>query len=92
MISTKVQYIASANPSIPAFALQITQLVDSYMLWISPTEALEDDVEKTPLQGSLCRDWACAMPPKGATVQAATSIFRTSNSDLSISMAQRLGW
>ncbi|KAF8829106.1 hypothetical protein HHX47_DHR3000754 [Lentinula edodes] len=64
MIPTKVHYIASDNPSIPAFALQITQIVDSYMLWASPTELFEGDVERAPLSGSLCRDWACAMPPK----------------------------
>jgi len=89
-ISTQIQYITSDNPSIPAFALQITQLVDSYMLWIAPTDLLREDVERAPLLGSLCRDWACAMPPKGTTPQATTSIFRTSNADASISMAQRL--
>ncbi|KAJ3869789.1 hypothetical protein EV359DRAFT_29299 [Lentinula novae-zelandiae] len=92
MIPTKVHYIASDNPSIPAFALQITQIVDSYMLWASPTELFEGDVERAPLSGSLCRDWACAMPPKAGTTAtgASTSIYRTSNSDISISMAQRL--
>ncbi|KAJ3811185.1 hypothetical protein F5876DRAFT_40227 [Lentinula aff. lateritia] len=91
MLPTKVHYIASDNPSIPAFALQITQIVDSYMLWASPTELFEGDVERAPLSGSLCRDWACAMPPKAVTATgASTSIYRTSNSDISISMAQRL--
>ncbi|KAJ3852164.1 hypothetical protein EV368DRAFT_41654 [Lentinula lateritia] len=92
MLPTKVHYIASDNPSIPAFALQITQIVDSYMLWASPTELFEGDVERAPLSGSLCRDWACAMPPKAGTAAtgASTSIYRTSNSDISISMAQRL--
>ncbi|KAE9411291.1 hypothetical protein BT96DRAFT_983062 [Gymnopus androsaceus JB14] len=89
-ISTQVHYIPSDNPSIPAFAFQITQLVDSYMLWVAPTDLFEGDVERAPLQGNLCRDWACAMPPKGATTQATTSIFRTSNADASLSMAQRL--
>ncbi|KAJ3803299.1 hypothetical protein GGU11DRAFT_180268 [Lentinula aff. detonsa] len=91
MISTEVHYIASDNPSIPAFALQITHMVDSYMLWASPTELFEEEVKRAPLSGSLCRDWACAMPPKaGATTVAATGIFSTSNSDISLSMAQRL--
>ncbi|KAJ3724680.1 hypothetical protein C8R42DRAFT_662491 [Lentinula raphanica] len=91
MISTQVRYIPSDNPSIPAFALQITQMVDSCMIWASPTELLEGEVEKAPLSGSLCRDWSCAMPPKaGTTNTATTSIFRTSNSDTSIPMAQRL--
>ncbi|KAJ4483252.1 hypothetical protein J3R30DRAFT_3447207 [Lentinula aciculospora] len=91
MISTQVHYIASDNPSIPAFVLQVTQMVDSYMLWASPTELSEGNVERASMSGSLCRDWACAMPPKAGTINTAgTSIFRTSNSDSSISMAQRL--
>ncbi|KAF5393228.1 hypothetical protein D9757_000726 [Collybiopsis confluens] len=89
MVSTQIKYIASASPSVPAFALEITRLVDSYMIWISPTELLQADVQNAPRQANLCRDWACAMPPKDSAIQASTSIFRTPNSDLSISMAQR---
>ncbi|KAF9062432.1 hypothetical protein BDP27DRAFT_1233627 [Rhodocollybia butyracea] len=91
MISTQVHHITSDSPSIPAFVLQLTQLVDSYMLWVSPTELLEGDAERAPLLGNLCRDWACAMPVrKSMDTQAASSLFRTPTTDISLAMAQRL--
>ncbi|KAF9049313.1 hypothetical protein BDZ89DRAFT_1057666 [Hymenopellis radicata] len=39
---------------------QITQLVDSYMIWIGSAEPSSDD--QAAIQGGrLCTDWACAM-------------------------------
>jgi len=64
MISVETRYIAPSDPSLPAFALRITRLVDSYMIWIGTTELAPDAVEKAPELGRLCKDWACAMPPK----------------------------
>jgi Proteasome assembly chaperone 4 len=61
-ISAQTKYLAAADPSLPALALQVTRLVDSYMLWIGTTELSPEDVSKAPSQGSLARDWACAMP------------------------------
>ncbi|KAK7472730.1 hypothetical protein VKT23_000840 [Stygiomarasmius scandens] len=91
MISVETRYIAPSDPSLPAFALRITRLVDSYMIWIGTTELAPDAVEKAPELGRLCKDWACAMPPKNqGQVGAATSLYRTSTSDESLSMAQRL--
>jgi hypothetical protein len=62
-ISIETKYIRPEDDSLPGLAIQITWLVDSYMLWVSTTEGVAENVWKAPLQGSLCRDWACAMPP-----------------------------
>jgi proteasome assembly chaperone 4 len=62
MISVETKYFPSPDSSLPALALQVTQLVDSYLLWIGVFEGLPDEVHKAPLHGRLTRDWACAMP------------------------------
>lgn len=63
-ISVKARHLASSDPFLPALALQVTRLVDSYMIWVGTTEGSPADVEQACSQGSLCKDWACAMPPK----------------------------
>lgn len=88
MISIETKKIVSSDPSIPQFALQITRLVDSYMLWVGLTG---EDISKAAAQGNLCRDWTCAMPPQSvSSPAAATSIFRTKDGDIALAMAQRL--
>ncbi|GLB37582.1 putative proteasome assembly chaperone 4 [Lyophyllum shimeji] len=90
-ISVEVKYLTPSDPSLPALALQVTRLVDSYMLWIGTTEVPLNDVDKAATQSSLCKDWACAMPPRvaGGAIPA-TSLFRSAESDVALSMAQRL--
>ncbi|TFK44373.1 hypothetical protein BDQ12DRAFT_672867 [Crucibulum laeve] len=91
VISVNTQHLVSANHSLPSLALQVTKLVDSYMLWIGIAEGSPDDAETSVFQGSLCKDWACAMPPKTpGTIPPATSLFRSSSTDIALSMAQRL--
>ena len=63
MISVRTRYIAPAEASLPALAVHITRLVDSYMVWVGVTEETAETVEDAPRSGLLCRDWACAMPP-----------------------------
>ncbi|EIW82735.1 hypothetical protein CONPUDRAFT_163813 [Coniophora puteana RWD-64-598 SS2] len=47
-------------------------------------------VERAMSGGLVARDWACAMPPAGARAEsAATSLFRSSSSDVAFGMAQR---
>lgn len=47
-------------------------------------------VERAMAGGLVARDWACAMPPAGARAEsAATSLFRSSSSDVAFGMAQR---
>lgn len=108
MITVETKYLGSGEASLPALAMQITSLVDSYMLWIGITDASPEDVSHAPLQGCLARDWACAMPPfavcsplsddsltspdiQPGVSAPATSLFRSSSSDVSLAMAQRLG-
>jgi Proteasome assembly chaperone 4 len=111
MISVDTRHLVSADPSLPALALQVTRFVDSHMVWIGTTECSPADIANACSQGSLCKDWACAMPPKtvghilikrrgtetdarlkaGTTHAPATSLSRSSSSDVALSMAQRLG-
>lgn len=67
-IKVETKVIHSVEPSLPALALQITTMVDSYMLWIGTTDTSPEDVPKAPLQGNLARDWACAMPPTSVRI------------------------
>ena len=62
-INVETKYFPSSGASSPALALQVTCLVDSYMLWIGVTEELEEDVSRAILQGHLGKDWAVSMPP-----------------------------
>ncbi|KZP18726.1 hypothetical protein FIBSPDRAFT_791626 [Athelia psychrophila] len=93
MITVETKYLPPSEPSLPALALQITSLVGSYMLWIGTTDpaAGPDAAAQAPLHGSLARDWACAMPALTPGLPApATSLFRSSSSDVALAMAQRL--
>ena len=62
-IHVEPKYIAPADSTLPALALQATHLVNSYMIWIGCTDVPEESVQLAPLRGSLAKDWACAMPP-----------------------------
>ena len=62
-IGVETKYIAPPDYSFPALALQVTRLAGSYMIWVGTTDESAEDIENAPLYGSLCRDWACAMPP-----------------------------
>ncbi|KAI0342167.1 hypothetical protein BDW22DRAFT_1429651 [Trametopsis cervina] len=91
-IRMHTKYIAPSERSMPALAMQITELVGSYMVWVGTTDVPAEKVESAPSQGSLLRDWSCAMPPlNAATPPAATNLYRSSSSEISLSMAQRLG-
>ncbi|KAH9485118.1 hypothetical protein JR316_0002025 [Psilocybe cubensis] len=93
--TTKVQVkvLDTSDPSLPPLVLQITQMVDTYMLWIGAADSNTNIGNGTNavLNGNLCKDWACAMPPRvSGAPSAATSLFRSSNSDVALPMAQRL--
>ncbi|KAI0048261.1 hypothetical protein FA95DRAFT_1491159 [Auriscalpium vulgare] len=87
-IRVETRYVSPAGQFLPALVLQATVLVDSYMLWIGATNESEENAKVTPLQGTLARDWACAMPPGKAVI--GTPLFRSSSSDVALAMAQRL--
>jgi len=64
-IKSQVKILGSSDPSLPPLALQVTQMVETYMLWIGTVDTdVGDSGEKAVLNGSLCKDWACAMPPR----------------------------
>ena len=70
-VQVHTKYIAPSEKTLPPLALQITQLVGSYMIWVGITEEPAEKAEIAPSQGSLLRDWACAMPPTNvSTVKA----------------------
>ncbi|KAG8906715.1 hypothetical protein FRB99_006313 [Tulasnella sp. 403] len=129
-------YAPAGGPGTPAFVVQVTALIDSYMIWVGTCEEipgaesetpessapgrpqgiarsrLEDDVENTDVstsdsdrrpgaphprvvvairQGRLAKDWACAMPTINPSIpNPSTSLFRSGESDVSLTMAQRL--
>ncbi|KAI0093030.1 hypothetical protein BDY19DRAFT_989714 [Irpex rosettiformis] len=90
-IQVYTKYVPPSERTLPALALQITQLVGSYMVWVGITDEPAEKVDIAPSQGFLLKDWACAMPPTSVGIPpAATNLYRSSSSDVSLSMAQRL--
>lgn len=63
-ITITTRYLAPKTPGLPALVLQVTQLVDSYMVWVGISDGGPEVKERTAAQGQLCRDWAVAMPPR----------------------------
>ena len=61
-ISVETKRVPPSDPTLPPLALQATQLLDSYMLWVGTTEEPAEDMQHASLHGHLARDWACAMP------------------------------
>ncbi|KAI0768355.1 hypothetical protein BC629DRAFT_1442412 [Irpex lacteus] len=79
-IRVHTKYIPPSERTLPALALQITELVGSYMVWVGTTDEPAEKVDIAPSQGSLLRDWACAMPPMNATIPpAGTNLYRSSH-------------
>ncbi|OSD06812.1 hypothetical protein PYCCODRAFT_1431003 [Trametes coccinea BRFM310] len=91
-IHVDTRYFPPAGLGLPALAVQTTRLVDTYMLWVGTTDVEPELIANAPLQGCLAKDWACAMPARemSGTPPAATPLYRTSSSEASLSMAQRL--
>ncbi|KIY64442.1 hypothetical protein CYLTODRAFT_425200 [Cylindrobasidium torrendii FP15055 ss-10] len=69
-------------------SMQITALVDSYMIWVGSADATTEDSNPEE-NGRLCRDWAYAMPQPNKQ-PIGTTLFRTSASDAASSIAQRI--
>ncbi|KAH9839478.1 uncharacterized protein C8Q71DRAFT_749653 [Rhodofomes roseus] len=91
IITVETKLVPPSDPTLPALAVQVTRLLDSYMLWIGTTDEAAEDVQNALLQGHIARDWACAMPLGNLNVPpAATSLYRSSSSDAALSMSQRL--
>ncbi|KZV97761.1 hypothetical protein EXIGLDRAFT_764122 [Exidia glandulosa HHB12029] len=81
-------YFATEDGSQPPFAVQLTTLNESYMIWAGVTDASAgaDDGARAMSQGRLGGDWAVAMP----TLAAGTPLLQTAGSDVALAMAHRL--
>ncbi len=68
MIETKI-FVFEATPAFPYILLQVTALVESYMIWAGVSEVAitssesQDVLEQRISHGRLASDWACAMSP-----------------------------
>lgn len=70
VVTVHNQYLPPTKPSSPALAVQVIQLVESYMIWVGTTNVMAEDVDKATLHGKLCKDWACAVPGKDYRVSS----------------------
>ena len=66
-------YAFEPTPAAPCIILQITVLVNSYMIWVGSADSdlsladREVIEQQVALNGRLASDWACAMPPLGVS-------------------------
>ncbi|KAF8331110.1 uncharacterized protein EI90DRAFT_3058588 [Cantharellus anzutake] len=96
MIVTKI-FVFEKTPASPCILLQVTELVESYIIWVgisdTPVTSSEpqDILEQRISQGCLATDWGCGVPPlKDGTFSISTPLFRSSSNDNSLSMSLRL--
>ena len=54
-ISVRTHEIDTGDSGLPLLVVQVTELVDTYMIWVGVKGA----------EPHLAKDWACAMPPLG---------------------------
>jgi proteasome assembly chaperone 4 len=55
------RFLPPSSNDVPALAVQIICMTNSYMIWIGATS--QENVESAVQAGRLAMDWACAMPP-----------------------------
>lgn len=85
-VQTKV--LNSSDPSLPPLVLQITQMVDTYMLWIGAADGNTNvgNGENAVLNGNLCKDWACAMPPRFVGFRVSYRVDRNRRTEVFITV------
>ena len=83
-IGVRVHKVDTGIAIFPPIVVQVTELVDSYMIWVG-VDDVGGTAEDAVARGRLAKDWACAMPHGGGT-----SLFRSGDSDSALGMAQRL--
>lgn len=82
----ETKYVGPSDGSETGLVVQITKMMDSYMVWVGSTRKENETVE-----GRLCRDWAYAMPAKKIGGEpSGTSLFRSNSCNVALSMAQRI--
>ena len=72
-IRVETRYQAPSNDGVPAFALQVTCMINSYMIWIGSTR--EENTERAVEAGKLAADWACAMPPVAVRIHHSSYFY-----------------
>ncbi|KAF8588722.1 hypothetical protein K439DRAFT_1334796 [Ramaria rubella] len=91
VISVSTYYIPPIHINSPPLAFQVTSLIDSYMIWIGIMEGTAENVHAAASNGRLAQEWACAMPSTHSSIPSpGTSLYRASNADIALPMAQRL--
>jgi len=73
MISVEARRIENPDPSLPALALQVIELVESYMIWVGVARGSAEDAVQS---GNLGKDWACAMPSLSPNVRISNQKIR----------------
>jgi len=64
-IDVQTKILPSNDPASPPLVLRVTKMVNTYMLWIGIASKNDEvDGDRVVSEGKLCRDWACAMPPR----------------------------
>lgn len=81
-VTIYTEYVAPSQAGMRGVAIQVIELVDSYMIWMGGTELPPEEVGKAIGQGRLCKEWACGVP---GTV--GTGLF---GGEIAAGMAQRL--
>jgi proteasome assembly chaperone 4 len=82
-VSIYTKYVAPSKPGGRGLAVQVIELVDSYMIWVGEVEGGPEEVGKAMVGGRLCRDWACGLPGIGTRLAGG-------GESIAIGMAQRL--
>ena len=64
-VTIYTKYVAPSRPGGRGLAVQVIELVDSYMIWVGGAEGGPEEVGRAMEQGRLCRDWACGVVGAG---------------------------
>lgn len=67
-VTIYTKYVAPSKPGGRGLAVQVIELVDSYMIWVGGAEGGPEEVGRAMEQGRLCRDWACGVGGTGTRV------------------------
>lgn len=64
-VTIYTKYVAPSRPGARGLAVQVIELVDSYMIWVGGAEGGPAEVGRAMEKGRLCRDWACGVVGAG---------------------------
>jgi proteasome assembly chaperone 4 len=64
-VTIYTKYVAPSRPGGRGLAVQVIELVDSYMIWVGGAEGGPEEVGRAMEKGRLCRDWGCGVGGAG---------------------------